>query len=113
VPPLSEHEQKILDELERGLQEESREPATSRELARRFRIGAIGFALGFALLITFFVTQMLVVGVVAFGAMVVGIVIMAGAGSGFVAAKNDGSKNKRPNPFQGWERALRDRYRKE
>lgn len=114
MAPLSEHEQKILDEIERGLRDGSPgSGASDVELARRFRIGAILFALGFGLLITFFLTQMLILGVLAFGGMVVGIVIMAGAGSGYVAARRAGPKKKRPNPFEGLERALRDRYRKE
>ena len=82
-------------------------------MARRFRVGAVVFAVGFGLLIAFFVTQMLVVGVGAFGAMVVGIVVMAGAGSGYVAAKTSGKRKKRTSPLEGWEKALRDRYRKE
>jgi len=117
VAPLSEHEQKILDEIEAGLKSgspRSGPAATSPdELARRFRLGAFGFVIGFALLITFFITQILIVGVLAFGAMVVGIVVMAGAGSGYVAAKAGDKRKKRGSPFEGWERALRDRYRKE
>jgi hypothetical protein len=121
VAPLSEHEQKILDEIERNLKDEpgssgSRDLRSPDEHARRFRVGAFGFAAGFGLLIAFFLTQQLVVGVFAFGAMVVGIVVMAGAAGGYVAARNasrPSSRDRVARSLKGWEESLRRRYRKE
>ena len=55
--PLSEHEQRILDEIERRLVEEDpRLPARTSltsHLLRRVRWGLVAFALGFALLLSF------------------------------------------------------------
>jgi hypothetical protein len=120
VAPLSEHEQKILDEIERNLKTEPRSKATRvgslAEHARRFRMGALVSIAGFALLIAFFVTQLVIVGVLAFGAMVLGIVVMAGAGSGFIAARNaskPSAREKLARSFKGWEESIRQRRRRE
>jgi hypothetical protein len=60
--PLSEHEQRILDEIERRLSEEDprlvesvKKTSLTTHLLRRIRWGIVGFALGFALLLAFFV----------------------------------------------------------
>jgi hypothetical protein len=121
VTPLSEHEQKILDEIEKSLTGEP--PSRSGSVgaparhARRFRLG-VGLAIvGFLLLIAFFVTRQVIIGVFAFGGMVVGIVIMAGAASGYVTARNASShlstREKLTRSFKGWEQDLRDRHRRE
>jgi hypothetical protein len=120
VTPLSEHEQKILDEIEKSLTGEP--PSKSGSVgpparhARRFRLG-VGLAIvGFLLLIAFFVTRQVIIGVFAFGGMVVGIVIMAGSASGYVTARNAShlsTREKLTRSFKGWEQALRDRRRRE
>ena len=58
--PLSEHEQRILDEIERRLSEEDPRLAASvkktsltTHLLRRIRWALLAFALGFALLLSF------------------------------------------------------------
>jgi len=58
--PLSEHEQRILDEIERRLVEEdprlvksARRTSLTSHLVRRIRWGLVLFALGFALLLLF------------------------------------------------------------
>lgn len=58
--PLSEHEQRILDDIERQLHEEDPRFARSvssttltAHLARRIRWTAVGFVLGFAMLMLF------------------------------------------------------------
>jgi asparagine N-glycosylation enzyme membrane subunit Stt3 len=55
--PLSEHEQRILDEIERRLiEEDPRLPARTSlttHLLRRVRWGLVAFAVGFILLLTF------------------------------------------------------------
>lgn len=90
--PLSEHEQRVLEDIERSLLEE--DPQFAREAKRaspvfasdrkRIRIG-IGISIvGFALLIAFFTTGALVVGVAAFAVMVTGIVVAAGPMTGLL-----------------------------
>ena len=58
--PLSEHEQRILDEIERRLSEEDprlvasvKKTSLTTHLLRRIRWGLVAFALGFALLLSF------------------------------------------------------------
>lgn len=60
--PLSEHEQRILDEIERRLAEEDPRLAESvgktslaSHLLRKVRWGVVAFAVGFALLLLYFV----------------------------------------------------------
>jgi hypothetical protein len=120
VAPLSEHEQKILDQIEKSLTDQPpsgpAKTATPREHARRFRFGAALSIVGFLLLIAFFVTQQVIVGVLAFGGMVVGIVVMAGAAGRYVTARNasqPSTRAKLARSFKGWEETLRDRYRRE
>jgi hypothetical protein len=120
VAPLSEHEQKILDEIEKGLTgDAAARPArggTPTEHTRHFRLGAGLSIVGFLLLIAFFATQLVIVGVFSFGAMVVGIVVMAGAASGYLEARNaskPSAREKLARSLKGWEEALRDRYRRE
>ena len=121
MTPLSEHEQKILDEIEKSLTGEppsrSGSVGTPARHARRFRLG-VGLAIvGFLLLIAFFITRQVIIGVFAFGGMVVGIVIMAGAASGYATARNASShlstREKLTRSFKDWEQALRDRRRRE
>ncbi len=84
--PLSEHEQRILEEIEKGLYKE--DPSLAREIKRkaptaqdrrRVRAGIVVFVLGFVILIAFFATGLILLGVAAFGAMVYGIVLVAGS----------------------------------
>ena len=74
--PLSEHEQRILEEIERRLAEEDPRLAdqVSRtslytHLARRIKLTALGFLLGFVLLMLFWVNQWLAL---------IGFVVMLG-----------------------------------
>lgn len=84
--PLSEREQQILQEIEKNLYQEDpvfargyRKSAPRMEELRRARIGAGTFVAGFVFLIAFFLTSALALGLLAFGAMVSGIVLTAGA----------------------------------
>lgn len=61
--PLSEHEQKILEDIERSLQKEDPRFAQQvshhsllRLLSRRIRIGALAFVAGFVMLMLFMVS---------------------------------------------------------
>lgn len=126
--PLSEHEQKILQEIERDLYKE--DPGFAREVrrgdrwpeARRARLGALAFVAGFCILIAFFALQSakfrawsLFLGVVAFGAMVGGIVLVAGSFKSLAARP---AKPQEPQPrerladaLRRLQQRLRDRYR--
>lgn len=87
--PLSEHEQRILDEIEKRLAEEDPKfartttKATPRGVAvRRIKRAAVGFIGGFALLLAGLISggEMLVVfGLVAFGVMLVSVLSIARA----------------------------------
>ena len=75
--PLSEHEQRLLDQIERALyQEDPKFASTVRatdlrtHMRRRLRRAALVLVLGFALLLTGVVTQQYVVGIAGFGVMV-------------------------------------------
>ncbi len=75
--PLSEHEQRLLDQIERALyQEDPKFASTVRatdlrtHMRRRLRRAALVLVLGFALLLTGVVTQQYVVGIAGFVVMV-------------------------------------------
>ena len=75
--PLSEHEQRLLDQIERALyQEDPKFASTVRatdlrtHMRRRLRRAALVLVLGFALLLTGVVTQEYVVGIAGFIVMV-------------------------------------------
>ncbi|HVF52817.1 MAG TPA: DUF3040 domain-containing protein [Actinomycetota bacterium] len=91
--PLSEHEQRILEEIEKNLYAE--DPLFAKDVergaplqneVRRAKLGLLSFVAGVAALISFFVTRMVLLGVVAFGAMVLGIVLLLGSLRGVAAA---------------------------
>ena len=121
MAPLSEHEQKILDEIEASLKDEpARRNATpagsSSSHVRRFRLGILLFIVGFVLLFTFFMTRQVIVGVLAFGGMVAGIVVMAGAGRGYLTTSGGPAgiaRDKLARSFKSWEDSLRQRHRRE
>jgi hypothetical protein len=75
--PLSEHEQRLLDQIERALyQEDPKFASTVRatdlrtHMRRRLRRAALVLVLGFALLLTGVVTQQYIVGIAGFVVMV-------------------------------------------
>jgi hypothetical protein len=75
--PLSEHEQRLLDQIERALyQEDPKFASTVRatdlrtHMRRRLRRAALVLVLGFALLLTGVVTQQYFVGIAGFVVMV-------------------------------------------
>jgi hypothetical protein len=82
--PLSEREQRILDEIEKSLYQEdpfAREsaPRPHGKPAGSARRGAALFVAGLLVLFAFFMTKQVWVGAIAFGSMVWGIVVLAGA----------------------------------
>ena len=119
--PLSEREQRILEEIERNLSEEDpRFARATRRTSPRFgrssrgRLGAALFLLGLAMLIAFFATQQLVVGVVAFGAMVAGIVLLLGA-SVPRGPRGEGGRDapsRLKATLKNFEQRIRNRYKR-
>lgn len=118
--PLSEREKRILEEIEKGLAKEDpsfvrnvRERAPRMAERRQAQLGLGLVGLGIACLLGFFITGLILIGVAAFGAMVAGIVIIAGAWRGAVAPR----RPPRPSPrarlaerMKDLEQRLRDRY---
>ena len=113
--PLSDREQQILQEIERNLLEE--DPSLEKRLPSdnaigRIKGGAFVFILGIATLIAFFLTGALLLGIVAFGAMVGGLVLIAG-GVRDAAVRNFRDLSSRADrPFGRWGQRLRDRYKR-
>lgn len=120
--PLSEREKRILEEIEKSLYQE--DPKFARDVKResprmadrrRVQAGALLFLVGFATLIAFFVTGSIVVGVLAFGAMVGGIVVIAGSIMGSVAPRRpagQGFGDRITQNMRAWEERFRQRYRR-
>lgn len=78
--PLSEHEQRLLEQMERALYAEDPKFATSlrgkdprSNFRRRALLAAVGFVVGVVLLMTGLVAQMVVVSVLGFLAMLVSV----------------------------------------
>lgn len=120
--PLSDHEQRILDEIEKNLYQE--DPAFARQVKKRdgsgdpkskARLGALCFAGGFVGLLMFFYTSVVIVGVIAFAAMVLGVVLIAGAFR-MAAPSRDlvkGPADRMGRFFSDWEERVRQRYKKD
>jgi hypothetical protein len=120
--PLNEREQRILEEIERNLIEEdpslaqdATDPVTQVGDVRRAKLGAVVFVLGFLFLIGFFLSRSIVVGVLAFGAMVGGIVLLASAMSGvFLSGRTGATERKQriTSAFEQWEARIKERYKR-
>jgi hypothetical protein len=119
--PLSEREQRILEEIEHNLSKE--DPAFARQVKRRAprmgelrraKLGIAVFVAGFIVLFGFFIWRLLVVGVIAFGAMVAGIVLIAGSLGGLLPGRSNGPgpRQRITRSFGQWEQRLRERYKR-
>lgn len=114
--PLSDREQEILNEIEKNLHDE--DPRFARDVGStrtshtgNIRNGLIIFVVGLTLLIGFFLSGWLIVGVIAFGTMVGGIVLAAGALTG-LASSQRAQRDRMSQTFSQWERRIRERYRR-
>ena len=119
--PLSEREQQILAELEKNLYEEDRGPArggvrtrprTATPSPRNLKLGAFVFLAGVAALIAFFVSQLVILGVAAFAAMVAGIVLLGSALRAALTAGGRSSNDDGASALRDLEERLRQRYRR-
>jgi hypothetical protein len=98
--PLSDREQRILEEIEKNLYDEdprfarATRRATPRfDRSKRARLGGLLFVAGLVTLLVFFATQLVVVGVLAFGGMVAGIVLVLGSSSALVNSGREGGRD--------------------
>lgn len=115
--PLSDREQKILEEIEKNLHSE--DPRFAREVGgsprstnrSNIKLGLFIFFLGLGLLIAFFLSGAVIVGVIAFGTMVGGIVMAAGSLGG-LASTGRAQRERFSSAFSQWEHRLRDRYKR-
>ena len=117
--PLSDREQQILAEMERNLYEEDPEfaarpsgdkpPGTDQ---RGVKIGVALFLVGVAALIFFFSSQSIFVGVVAFAAMVAGIVILGSSLRSIFTNPEGGEPGRASRAIGDFEERLRQRYKK-
>ncbi len=107
--PLSEREQQILDELEKELH--GTRSAGDTERFRGLKIGILVFVAGIVLLVWFFASGLVAVGVASFTAMVTGVFL--GASSVRAEVGRSGSASDRiARTFGSWDEALRRRYRR-
>jgi DUF3040 family protein len=117
--PLSEREKRILEEIEQSLYKEDPSLARARRspLSRtgKMRLGGALVLVGFALLIAFFISGSLFLGVLAFGAMVGGIVLVTGSirrgGHGQMPVAN-GPRDRLFGALHSWEERVRRRYKR-
>lgn len=119
--PLSEREQRILEEIEKNLHEEDpnfartvRRPAPQMDEIRRIKLGVAIFVVGFVVLISFFFSGAVGIGVLAFGLMVSGIVLTAGALRVIATERGSGPERRQrlARKLGGLEERLRQRYKK-
>lgn len=120
--PLSDHEQRILDEIEKNLYQEdpafartSKDRKAQRDERKRARLGVLSFVAGFIGLFVFFYSTLVIVGVMAFAAMVLGIVLIAGAARSLGSPSDlvRGPADRLGRAFSEWEERLRGRYKKD
>lgn len=116
--PLTDREKQILRDIERQLRDDGTHadgPVSSRAThTRRIRLGIGSFLAGLGILIAFFVTESPLVGVLAFIAMVAGVVLIAGGATRLAAQELDRlrPKERALGSFRRWERGLRDRFKR-
>ena len=120
--PLSEREQRILEEIEKSLYQE--DPTFARSVHRKsphvtdrkhLTSGALAFVAGFAILIAFFITSHILIGVLAFGVMVTGIVLIANSFRGALSSRSEdapGLGSRVAASVRGFEERMKERYRK-
>lgn len=123
--PLTEREKQILEDIEKNLSSE--DPGFARDIRqpwshklRQVKVGLGVFLLGLALLLGFFATQHVIVGVLAFSAMVGGIFLMSTATGDM--ARDQVRLHKDPvkdritgavdSKVSSWQERFRSRYRK-
>jgi hypothetical protein len=120
--PLSDSEQRILEEIEKNLYAE--DPAFARGVRRkaphfasfhRLRFGILSLVIGIGLLVSFLLSQNLIVGVLAFAAMVIGIVLaMRSFSTLAIKGRSRGPRfrDRTTSAVRQWEEKFRNRYKR-
>lgn len=118
--PLSDHEQRILDEIEKNLYEEDprfarrgkQRPAPETD-RRRAKLGIAAFVGGFLGLLLFFYSGAVAVGVLAFVGMVTGVVLIAGWIRSVVTSSSVATSptDRISRALNDWEKRVRERYK--
>jgi hypothetical protein len=122
--PLSDSEQRILEEIEKNLYAD--DPAFARGVKRkaprfaefrRLRLGIFTLIAGIVLLLWFlFSPNLIIVGVLAFGAMVAGIVFAMRSLWGLAISgrrrRNPGPRERVNAAVRQWEEKFRNRYKR-
>lgn len=123
--PLSEHEQRLLEQMERALYAEDpkfasslQRPSISRASRGRMVAGAIVTMAGLALLITGVATKLPPVGVIGFLAMLGGVIVAFTGGrggeatdAGTAATGDTTAAKKAPKQSGGFMDRMEDRWR--
>ncbi len=112
--PLSEHEQRLLDQIERALYAEDPKFATTvrqtdlrTHMRRRLRRAAVVFAVGFVLLVAGVPTKSLAVGVAGFAVMLLSLLLALAAWKRLgspASARRGGAESGRAASQAGWSR---------
>lgn len=117
--PLSEYEQRMLDQMEQQLRSDDPKLAStfaerSRPSARRLTLGIALFALGLVALVSGVATQLVLVGVLGFVAMLGGVLLaMSTGGSSAEGAGPEADerlKPDKPKPSGGFMQRQEDRW---
>lgn len=120
--PLSEHEQRILDEIERRLAEDDPKFARGVSTAgshgqsvRKLKRAFVGFILGFVLLLAgLFTNQLVALGIVAFIVMLASSVVIAAAAKHIGKERATAMRSaKVERPFGKMEERWRKRFDKD
>jgi Protein of unknown function (DUF3040) len=117
MSPLSEHEQKILEDIEKNLYADDPRLGARGKAAgvQVIRFGVVTFVIGLALLIGFFVSSSLIVGVLAFVAMVGGIVLVTSGIRQVATARTAtpiGARERATRAVEGWGERFRQRFKR-
>jgi Flp pilus assembly protein TadB len=118
MSPLSEHEQKVLDEIEKNLYADDPRYGTRGRAAgvQLVRFGAVTFVVGLAMLFIFFLSRSLILGVLAFVAMVGGIFLVTTGIRQVASARNQsslGARDRAARTVEGWGERIRQRFKRD
>jgi predicted phage tail protein len=116
--PLSEHEQRLLEEMERNLYQNDADfvaTVSGRRGKPNYRLVVIGALLavaGVAALVTGVIVQLPIIGVVGFALMLGGVLLVLSPGRGIAAASPSGAapgRSTRP-PRSSWMATMTERW---
>ena len=117
--PLSEHEQRLLDQMERALYAEDPSFATQlratgqpRGGRARAALGVVGVLAGLALVLAGVATELIVLGILGFAGMLVGAVVAVGAFRAGATAEAAPVQERPAGESAGFMDRMEDRWRR-